>query len=186
MPSIGRSLRPASEQTKQQCASRNESAPDAAWRWLQWPRASSRRSLLVDKIRIVVSTQTQTHTQKRIEAAGLKGSAKPIRFLSPFELFTLVRRERNALCVLADSGTVQEKCCIFHAPNVALRDVTERPETVERESSILAGADPDVIQRCVRTVLAHGADWPAPPECVARNVGDTVIRILTSHAESLT
>jgi UDP-N-acetylglucosamine 2-epimerase (non-hydrolysing) len=135
------------------------------------------------KVPVIVSTHP--HTQKRMEAAGLKGSGKSIRFLPPFGLFDFVRLERNALCVLSDSGTVQEECCIFHVPNVTLRDVTERPETVECGSNILAGADPDVILRCVRTVLAQDTGWRVPPEYLARNVSDTVVRILMSHAESL-
>jgi UDP-N-acetylglucosamine 2-epimerase (non-hydrolysing) len=136
------------------------------------------------EVPIIVSTHP--HTQKRMEAAGLKGSGKSIRFLPPFGLFDFVRLEQNALCVLSDSGTVQEECCIFHVPNVTLRDVTERPETVECGSNILAGADPDVILRCARTVLAQGTDWRVPPEYLARNVSDTVVRILMGHAESLT
>ena len=134
------------------------------------------------KVPIVVSTHP--HTQKRMEVAGLKGAGKPIRFLPPFGLFDFIKLERNALCVLSDSGTVQEECCIFHVPNVTLRDVTERPETVECGSSILAGADPDVILRCVRTVLAQGTDWRVPPEYLARNVSDTVVRLLLGFREA--
>jgi len=136
--------------------------------------------------RVPIVVSTHPHTQKRMEEAGLKGSGKQIRFLPPFGLFDFVRLERNALCVLSDSGTVQEECCIFHVPNVTLRDVTERPETIECGSNILAGADPDVILRCVRTVLSQGTDWRVPPEYLARNVSDTVVRILMSHAENLT
>jgi len=133
------------------------------------------------KVPIIVSTHP--HTQKRMEAAGLKGAAKPIRFLPPFGLFDFVRLEQGALCVLSDSGTVQEECCIFHVPNVTLRDVTERPETVECGSNILAGADPDVILRCVRTVLAQGTDWRVPPEYLAHNVSETVVKLLLGFRE---
>ena len=133
------------------------------------------------KVPIVVSTHP--HTQKRMEAAGLSGAAKPIRFLPPFGLFDFVKLERNAVCVLSDSGTVQEECCIFHVPNVTLRDVTERPETVECGSNILAGADPDVILRCVRIVLAQGTDWRVPPEYLARSVSDTVVKLVLGFRE---
>ena len=136
--------------------------------------------------RVPIIVSTHPHTQKRMEEAGLKDSGKKILFLPPFGLFDFVKLERSTLCVLSDSGTVQEECCIFHVPNVTVRDVTERPETVECGSNILAGADPDVILRCVRTVLAQETDWRVPPEYLARNVSDTVVRILMGHAESLT
>ena len=48
---------------------------------------------------------------------------------SRFGFFDFVALERQAFCVLSDSGTVQEECAIFGVPNVTLRDVTERPET---------------------------------------------------------
>ncbi len=131
------------------------------------------------KVPVIVSTHP--HTQKRMEAAGLESSGKSIRFLPPFGLFDFVRLEQSALCVLSDSGTVQEECCIFHVPNVTLRDVTERPETVECGSNMLAGADSDVILRCVRAVLAQGTDWRVPPEYLARNVSDAVAKIVLAY-----
>jgi UDP-N-acetylglucosamine 2-epimerase (non-hydrolysing) len=51
-----------------------------------------------------------------------------IQFHEPFGLFDFIALERNAFCVLSDSGTVQEECCLFKVANVTIRDVTERPE----------------------------------------------------------
>ena len=54
--------------------------------------------------------------------------------------FSFVNLEKNAFMVLTDSGTVQEECAIFGVPNVTVRDVTERPETIECGSNIIGGA----------------------------------------------
>lgn len=99
-------------------------------------------------------------------------------FHEPFGLFDFIALERNAFCVLSDSGTVQEECCIFRIANVTLRDVTERPETLECGSNILSGVDPVTIVRCVGMVLDRKPDWSIPPEYLARNVSDTAIRIV--------
>jgi UDP-N-acetylglucosamine 2-epimerase (non-hydrolysing) len=133
---------------------------------------------LLREHRIPVVVSTHPHTQKRMEESGLGGDTKAIRFLPPFGLFDFVHLEKNACCVLSDSGTVQEECCIFHVPNVTLRDVTERPETVECGSNMLTGAKAEDITRCVKTVLSQGTDWRVPDEYMARNVSDTVVRIL--------
>jgi SAM-dependent methyltransferase len=37
----------------------------------------------------------------------------------------------GARAVITDSGTVQEECCLFQIPNVTIRDVTERAETIQ-------------------------------------------------------
>ena len=70
-------------------------------------------------------------------------SNERVRFLEPLGFFDFVALERDAFCVLSDSGTVQEECCLFRVPNVTIRDVTERPETIECGSNMLAGVDPD-------------------------------------------
>jgi UDP-N-acetylglucosamine 2-epimerase (non-hydrolysing) len=76
---------------------------------------------------------------------------------------------------------VQEECAIFGVPNVTLRDVTERPETVECGSNILSGADADSVLECVRAVQALKPRWNPPPEYFAPAVSDTVVRIALGY-----
>jgi UDP-N-acetylglucosamine 2-epimerase (non-hydrolysing) len=92
--------------------------------------------------------------------------------------FDFVRLEQSAACVLSDSGTVQEECCIFGIPAVTMRDVTERPETLECGSNMLSGADPERIVNAVRVVMSHSNSWTAPPEYQALNVANTVAKIV--------
>jgi UDP-N-acetylglucosamine 2-epimerase (non-hydrolysing) len=110
------------------------------------------------------------------------GAHAEIRFCEPFGLFDFIALEKNAFCVLSDSGTVQEECCIFRVANVTIRDVTERPETVECGSNMLSGADPEAVTRCVRTVLEQKADWAVPPEYLAEGVSRTVVKILLGYS----
>ena len=88
--------------------------------------------------------------------------------------------------MLTDSGTVQEECCIFRVPNVTIRDVTERPETIECGSNMLSGADPERILACVEAVLATAPAWQPPPEYLVRDVSTTVAKIVLGfrHDES--
>ena len=119
--------------------------------------------------------RTKSQLEKQKKEIGGEG----IRAIKPLGLFDFVNLEKNAFCVLSDSGTVQEECCIFNVPNVTLRDVTERPETVEAGSNIIAGSDPDNILSSVKIVLNNGTDWQPPQEYMANNVTRTVIKILT-------
>jgi UDP-N-acetylglucosamine 2-epimerase (non-hydrolysing) len=126
-----------------------------------------------------VIVSTHPHTRTRLEAFGISINNPQIRLLEPFGFFDFVALEQHAYCVLSDSGTVQEECCIFKVPNVTLRDVTERPETLECGSNILTGADPEMILASVKTVLSRTPDWVPPSEYLAENVSQTVIRIVT-------
>lgn len=125
---------------------------------------------------VVISTHPRTRL--RIAESGVASANPELRFLDPFGFFDFVALERNALCVLTDSGTVQEETAMFGVPNVTIRDVTERPETLECGSNILAGSDSEVIQRCVRMALDLRGSWTVPPEYLVPNVSQVVVKTI--------
>ena len=128
---------------------------------------------------IVVSMHPRTRS--RLEAFGMTDLVAGLRVLPPLGFFDFLALERDAACVLTDSGTVQEECCILHVANVTTRDVTERPETVECGSNVIAGVDPDRIATAVRTAVQRERNWTVPPEYMAPAVSDTVANIVLSE-----
>ncbi len=104
-----------------------------------------------------------------------------IRFVEPLGFFDFVKLEQHAFCLLSDSGTVQEEGCIFGVPNITIRDVTERPETLECGSNVLAGCEPEKIKSLVRLVTGEKQRWVPPAEYLATNVAETVCRILLGY-----
>jgi len=67
-----------------------------------------------------VLISTHPHTRKRLKSFNINVDNKNVKFLEPFGFFDFITLERNALCVISDSGTVQEECCIFRVPNVTI------------------------------------------------------------------
>jgi len=131
------------------------------------------------KMPVIVSTHPRT--RNKLQTFGISVDNPQIRLLEPFGFFDFIALEQKAHCVLSDSGTVQEECAIFKVPNVTLRDVTERPETLECGSNILSGSNPDQILLCVKTVLSRPADWTPPIEYLAEDVSHTVIKLLMGY-----
>ena len=117
-------------------------------------------------------------TRSRIEEFGLTVEDDPIRPFEPFGFLDFVALERGARCVLTDSGTVQEECCIMGVPTVTVRDCTERPETVECGSNVLSGVEADGIRRCLQLMLDGSRRWDPPPEYLVDDVSATVANIL--------
>lgn len=105
-----------------------------------------------------------------------------VTFVPPLGLFDFVRLEKEAFCVLSDSGTVQEECCIFGVPTVTMRDVTERPETIECGSNLLAGVEAARILPAIDLAVRSKGTWTPPAEYLAENVSDTVARIVLGIA----
>jgi UDP-N-acetylglucosamine 2-epimerase (non-hydrolysing) len=141
--------------------------------------AALRRLHEAHDLPVVVSTHPRT--RERMGAFGIPADGTGVRFLPPFGFFDFIALERAARCVLSDSGTVQEECAIFRVPNVTVRDVTERPETIECGSNVLAGVDTDTILACVRTVLSRRPDWTPPREYLVEDVSDVVLRIVLGY-----
>jgi UDP-N-acetylglucosamine 2-epimerase (non-hydrolysing) len=129
---------------------------------------------------VPVIVSTHPRTRARLTEAGLTPGPR-IRLVEPFGFADFIALERDALCVLTDSGTVQEECAILQVPNVTLRDTTERPETLDCGSNILSGADPADVLRTTRVAISGPTGWPVPPEYTFTNVSATVLRLLHGH-----
>lgn len=137
--------------------------------------------LLQQRYSIPIIVSTHPHTRIRMVGCGIEPNSQLVRFMPPFGFFDFIKLEREAMCVISDSGTVQEECAIFNVPNVTIRDVTERPETIECGSNLTAGAVADHILECVNIVLKRKPDWNIPVEYLAKRVSDTVVNILFSY-----
>jgi UDP-N-acetylglucosamine 2-epimerase (non-hydrolysing) len=123
------------------------------------------------------------HTRKRLQGLGIDPEAiDGVRCVEPLGLFEFIALEKAARCVLTDSGTVQEECSIFRVPSVTLRDVTERPETIEAGSNMLAGVRADAIVRSVEVALSAKPDWQPPAGYLDLDVTTTVVKIVLSGA----
>lgn len=132
------------------------------------------------KKKVLVSVHPRT--AERLEEFNIQVDAERVKLLEPLGFFDFVKLEKNALAVLTDSGTVQEECSIFRVPNVTLRDVTERPETLECGSNVLSGGDPESIVRTTTLALSHPANWTPPPEYLVENVSQTVSKFVLGYS----
>lgn len=136
------------------------------------------------KYALPVIISTHPRTRSRMEASNNCPVNSELRSLPPFGFFDFVALERNAYCVLSDSGTVQEECALFGVPNVTIRDVTERPETIECGSNMLSGASAEAILECVAVVLNAGRAWQSPPEYRVECVSDIVTKIVLGYSRT--
>ncbi len=128
-----------------------------------------------------VLVSVHPRTAQKLAEYGIKPASSNIRLLRSLGFFDFVKLEKNSLAVLTDSGTVQEECSIFGIPNITLRDVTERPETLECGSNILAGADGASILRAVELAISQPAAWTPPSEYLVDNVSQTISKIVLGH-----
>jgi len=136
---------------------------------------------LQKKYKVPVICSVHPRTRNRAKQFGIKTPNKNIRMLEPFGFFDFLALEKSALCVLSDSGTVQEETCILGVPSVTTRDVTERPETIESGSNALTGDDSNAILNSVNVALSEKGGWKAPADYMDTNVSTKVARIVLGY-----
>jgi UDP-N-acetylglucosamine 2-epimerase (non-hydrolysing) len=117
-------------------------------------------------------------TRAKLESFGVALGGDGVIVSPPLGFLDFVKLERQARCMLTDSGTVQEECCILGVPAVTVRDTTERPETVECGSNMIGGVEPEGIRRCVHAALAGRPGWAPPPEYMVGAVSPIAARIV--------
>jgi len=138
-------------------------------------------SRVADRYEQPLIVSVHPRTADKLAAFGISPASGRIRLLAPLGFFDFVHLEKRARCVLTDSGTVQEECCILHVPSVIVRDVTERPETIEAGSTTLSGGTSEGILRGVASALATPPEWTVPSEYLEPQVSRTVVKLLAGY-----
>jgi UDP-N-acetylglucosamine 2-epimerase (non-hydrolysing) len=87
---------------------------------------------------------------------------KNLKLVEPLDYSSFLQLEANACLILTDSGGVQEEACILGVPCVTIRNNTERPETLEVGSNVLAGVSADKIVSCSHQMLGRKNGWSNP------------------------
>ena len=85
--------------------------------------------------------------------------SKNIEIIKPLGFFDFTKLEKNALCLITDSGTVPEEALYFKKPCVTIRESTERPEIIEAGSNILSGLTPETMLRATESITSDKPNW---------------------------
>lgn len=135
-----------------------------------------------EKYQQQVLVTVHPRTRDKLTNFKIDVQSEYLQLLDPMGFFDFVALEKQARCILTDSGTVQEEASIFQIPNVTIRDVTERAETTEVGSNMLSGANPLDLQRAVEVVLNIGHNWSPPMEYLEEYVSNTVVKIVLGYS----
>jgi UDP-N-acetylglucosamine 2-epimerase (non-hydrolysing) len=131
---------------------------------------------------VIVSTHPRTRI--RLEAADLKLDDPRITFAKPFGFLDYIALQKNALCVLSDSGTITEESSLLDFPAVTIREAHERPEGMDEGTLIMCGLRPEPVLDAVRITIGLDQDPRAKRKTVADYNGGTVSRKILNLVES--
>lgn len=88
------------------------------------------------------------HPNPQVKNIVMSSSLKEVNnvlLTDPLEYLDLLSIMSRSVCIISDSGGIQEEAPSFSTPVIVLRDTTERPEGVNEGLAFLAGADKNKI-----------------------------------------
>lgn len=146
-------------------------------------------NLLIESINAVAEKynkkiifSTHPRTAKKIIEKKIKFN-KNVISIEPLGFFEYVNLEKNAICVLSDSGTIPEESAILNFPGVSLRTSTERPEALDGGSIVLGGIKSEDIINSIEMAISSFQKGKENPVKDYRdiNVSEKVVKIIQSY-----
>ena len=107
-----------------------------------------------------------------------------VKSVRPFGFIDYNNLQKNAYCVVSDSGTVAEEASYFKFPAVSIRTSTERPEALDKGNLIIGGiTEEEVLQAIDLATSMHlnGDIGEEVPDYIDRNVSTKVVKLIQSY-----
>ncbi len=125
---------------------------------------------------------THPRTQKTIDEKGIKFHPL-IKNIKPLGFFDYVKIQKDAFCVLSDSGTISEESAMMRFPAVSIRTSTERPEAIDAGTIVLGGITKDEILNSIEITkgVAIDENTRLPESYEVKNVSETVVKLIQSY-----
>ena len=102
--------------------------------------------------------------------------------MQPFGFFDYVHLQKNAKCVISDSGTLAEESALLNFPAVSIRTSTERPEALEKGSFVIGGITKDEICQAIEVAIGLSNEhFDSVPDYEDENVSLKVVKIIQSY-----
>lgn len=109
-----------------------------------------------------------------------------VRSLQPFGFIDYNKLQKNAFCVLSDSGTLSEESAILGFAGILIRTSTERPEVLDKGTIIIGGiTGPDIEQAIdlARAMQVNREYTGFPPDYIDACVSVKVVKIIQSYTK---
>lgn len=122
-------------------------------------------------------------TWKKIEENNVELN-KNIMKLKPFGFNDYNALQKNAYCVLSDSGTLSEESSILSFPGVLIRTSTERPEVLDKGSIVISGLNKETIENSINIAsnsVKYEEITKSPVDYQDENVSIKVVKIIQSY-----
>ena len=138
---------------------------------------------VAEKYKLPIIFSTHPRTKKFIEKRNFQFNPL-VQNLKPLGFFDYNKLQKNAYCVLSDSGTLSEESAICDFPGVLIRTSTERPEVLDKGSVIVGGVTTDGICQSIDMAVAmknNGEKVVLASDYNDENVSIKIVKLIQSY-----
>lgn len=107
-----------------------------------------------------------------------------VRTLKPFGFYDYNYLQKNAFCVVSDSGTIPEEASYFKFPAVSVRTSTERPEALDKGVFTIGSITTEQVLQAVELVVEMNKNKDlglTVPDYADENVSVKVVKLIQSY-----
>lgn len=141
---------------------------------------------ICEKYQLPIILSTHPRTKKKLEAFDIELHPL-VQSLKPLGFFDYIKLQREAFCVISDSGTITEESSILNFPAINLREVHERPEGMEEGVAIMTGLNVTRVLEAIliTTTMERGEKRSVKlvDDYYAPFVSDKVLKIILSYTD---
>ena len=143
---------------------------------------------LAEKYNYPVIVSTHPRTQKRLDDIKNEIELNPlVKYMKPMGFFDYIALQKNACCVISDSGTITEESSILNFPAIMIRMAHERPEGMDEGTVIMSGIERSRVLEAVNIMLEQFKQNPNGIRIIndydVDNVSIKVVRIILSYID---
>ena len=143
---------------------------------------------LAEKYNLPVVVSTHPRTQKRLDDVRSQVVLNPlVNYMKPMGFFDYIKLQKNAFCVISDSGTITEEASILNFPAIMIRMAHERPEGMDEGTVIMSGIERERVIEAVNIVVSQFSFNRNSIRLIGdynvENVSVKVVRIILSYID---
>ncbi len=142
-------------------------------------------NMIAEEYGMDVIYSTHPRSRKFIEKRGFKFNPR-VKDLTPFGYLDYNKLQKNAYCVLSDSGTLSEESAMLGFPGVLIRTSTERPEVLDKGTMVIGGIKGEDVKQAMDLAVAMSENKEETVEAedyADSNVSVKVIKIIQSYTK---
>jgi len=109
-----------------------------------------------------------------------------VQSLPPFGFMDYNKLQKNAFCVLSDSGTLSEESAILGFAGILLRTSTERPEVLDKGTVVIGGITGEDVEQTIdlaKAMQENSEPTVLAPDYMDANVSVKVVKIIQSYTK---